>query len=117
MSLRPRVFLASNVFSPQELGANEKIDFQTQPPKNYTNIKQKGGAVAELMRYLNELENDETQLLALWEYFQDIEKKLPRELTTEPEGIVFSDPNLLRTMLGQTRSMLLRKLTSPKGFQ
>lgn len=30
MSLKPKVFLASNVFSPEELGSNEKIDLQTR---------------------------------------------------------------------------------------
>jgi DNA repair exonuclease SbcCD nuclease subunit len=94
----------------------EKIIFQTTPPIDDNHVKQDGGAIAELIHYLDELDRNQAQLLDLSKYFHDIAKKLPRDLTADAEAVDFSNPKFLQTILSQTRSMLLRKLMShPKS--
>jgi len=49
MSLRPKVFLASNVFSPKELGSNEKIDLQTR--ERLKNLWDKLNSISDLKTF------------------------------------------------------------------
>ena len=49
MSLRPKVFLASNVFSPEELGSNEKIDLQTR--ERLKNLWDKLNSISDLKTF------------------------------------------------------------------
>ena len=88
----------------------EKVLFQTNPPVGDKAMPKGDGAVAELLQYLEELQTDDGQLLELVQYLEDLDGKLPRELKSGTDGVDLSDSKWLRSILSQTRPMLIRKL-------
>lgn len=95
----------------------EKIQFHTQPPETGEEMERSDNAIAQLLRFVKFLEDDDDQLLAMAEYLQDLEKKLPPELKAGSEAVSLSNPLWLKEMLTQVAPMLIHRLTVQKGKQ
>ena len=70
MSLRPKVFLASNVFSPKELGSNEKIDLQTR--ERLKNLWDKLNSISDLKTFIGRFPTQEELKKAILSFDPDI---------------------------------------------
>ena len=71
-----------------------------------------GGPVAEMLRYLGEVQADPSRLRELAGVLDELGKKLPREVREGDEGLLLHDEQWLAGILGQVRPMLIRRLMS-----
>ncbi len=95
----------------------EKILFRTALPPSSGSPKQPEGAVAELVGIFDELTADPFARCELAEELADLEKKLPRELKGEPDGLRFNDADWLGGLLTEVRPMLIQRLLRQGGAE
>jgi exonuclease SbcD len=88
----------------------EKIAFATVLPASPGSPGRPEGALAELVKLCDELAADPDTRRELAAELTDLEKKLPRELTVEPENLRFDDADWLADLLEQVQPMLLQRL-------
>lgn len=88
----------------------EKVMVSTKTPVDTQSLKTAGGAVSELLHYIDELRADPQGLKMLGEVLEDLERKLPRELKGREGTVALNDPQWLAGILEQVRPMLLRRL-------
>jgi exonuclease SbcD len=93
----------------------EKIVFTTALPSSLGSTGRSEGALAELANLFDELAADPDTRRELAAELADLEKKLPRELTVEPEGLSFDDADWLADLLQQVRPLLLHRLLHREG--
>ena len=94
----------------------EKVKFCTNLPVSEKDFKSSDGAIGELLNVLDELYADADGLQGLAEVLADLEIKLPRELKEGADGLMFKDPEWLKSMLDQVRPILLRRLIHKEKF-
>jgi exonuclease SbcD len=88
----------------------EKVKLLTRPPLDGRRLESAGGPVGELIRYLDELQNDPESLASLGEVLAEFRKRLPREITEGDEAIAPQETAWMRELLGTVRPMLVRRL-------
>lgn len=90
----------------------EKVKLRTEPPQDMKSLERAGGPVAEMLRYLDEVQADPSRLRELAGVLDELDKKLPREVREGDEGLLLDDEQWLAGILGQVRPMLIRRLLS-----
>ena len=90
----------------------EKVKLRTEPPQDMKSLETAGGPVAEMLRYLDEVQADPSRLRELAGVLDELGKKLPREVREGDEGLLLHDEQWLAGILGQVRPMLIRRLLS-----
>ena len=90
----------------------EKVKLSTEPPQDMKSLERAGGPVAEMLRYLDEVQADPSRLRELAGVLDELDKKLPREVREGDEGLLLDDEQWLAGILGQVRPMLIRRLLS-----
>jgi len=85
----------------------EKVLFRTRPLGGGVRLE---GAVGELLALMDELSADPAALGRLSSELADLDKKLPRELREESETWRPGDPDRLKELLAEAKSMLMRRL-------
>ena len=90
----------------------EKVKLRTEPPQDMKSLEPAGGPVAEMLRYLDEVQADPSRLRELAGVLDELGKKLPREVREGDEGLLLHDEQWLAGILGQVRPMLIRRLMS-----
>jgi hypothetical protein len=88
----------------------EKVRLSTEPPQDRRSPEPASGPVAEMLRYLDEIQADPSRVRELAAVLDELEKKLPRELREGDEGVRLGDAQWLAGILGQVRPMLMRRL-------
>lgn len=89
----------------------EKVRLQTTVPIDMRGLESTEGPLAELTRYLEELQVDPDLLNTLGGVLDDLVKQMPRELKTPDEGFVLGDRKWLVRMIELVRPMLIQRLT------
>ena len=90
----------------------EKVEFRTLPYRSVTELVSAGGPLAELLQYLDQLEDDEDALRELTAELQDISRKLPACVTEGPDPLDFQNLAYLRRALKQVEPLLVTRLLS-----
>jgi len=85
----------------------EKVLFRTRPLGGGARLD---GAVGELLALMDELSADPASLGRLSSELADLDKKLPRELREGSETWRPGDPDRLKELLAEAKSMLMRRL-------
>jgi hypothetical protein len=85
----------------------EKVRFRTRPLGGGARLE---GAVGELLALMDELTVDPAALGRLSSELADLDKKLPRELREGSETWRPGDPDRLKELLAEAKSMLMRRL-------
>jgi exonuclease SbcD len=88
----------------------EKIGFATTLPPSLRSPGRPAGALAELVNLFDQLAADPGARSQLAAELTDLEKKIPRELRGEPDGLRFDDADWLGDLLRQVQPMLLQRL-------
>ena len=88
----------------------EKIKLCTSLPRGPDPAEWADGPIGELVRYIEELQTDETALAGLEAELADLTKKLPPELKDGLDATDLTSPNALREVLGQVRPLLMARL-------
>jgi nitrogenase molybdenum-iron protein alpha/beta subunit len=88
----------------------EKIKFHTTLPASEQDLQTGDGAIGELVSLFDEMSSNPDMVLTLSEEFSDIEKKIPKELKEDSDGLKFDDFDWLTGILKQVRPMLLQRL-------
>jgi exonuclease SbcD len=87
----------------------EKVQLDTTAPDTAGKTRS-SGAVSVLLELMEELERDPENGVSLATELQDLERKLPAELTTGLEAVRPADPAWVASLLRQVRPMLLKRL-------
>lgn len=90
----------------------EKVKLGTAVPLQPKFSESIDGPMGEVLHCLEAIRTDADQLESLGKSLGDLFQKLPRELKDGPEAIAPDNNEWLSGILGQVRSMLLRRLTS-----
>jgi hypothetical protein len=88
----------------------EKIKFHSALPATEQNLQKSDGAIGELVSLFDELSANPDMVRALSDEFRDIEKKIPKELKGDADGLKFDDFDWLSEILNQARPLLLQRL-------
>jgi DNA repair exonuclease SbcCD nuclease subunit len=88
----------------------EKVRLRTREPIDRGALAEHEDVVGQLVRSLDELRQDEEALTELLGEFDDLKRKLPRELREGEEGIRLDDPETLRGALDDVEQLLLPRL-------
>lgn len=88
----------------------EKLRLTTSDPQQREFRTDEQGPFAELMRYLDELPNDDKALSQLTEELKDLAKKLPPELTQSPDGLPLTQIDWVREVVRELKPLLLDRL-------
>lgn len=88
----------------------EKVKFGTETSFEGDADDSSAGPVGELLRYLDDVENDPDQLKSLVESLGGLKEKLPREFREGPEAMALEDTSWILGLLNQIRPMLLHRL-------
>ena len=88
----------------------EKIKFQTALPAAQQDLPKNDGAIGELVSLFDEMSANPDMVQALSDEFSDIEKKIPKELKGDADGLKFDDFDWLSEILKQARPLLLQRL-------
>lgn len=95
----------------------EKIELLTSPEVAIDQLREARGLVADLLRHVDHVRNDEgdAELLHLARVLDPIKKKLARELSAM--GLELEDGDTLRIILGEAEALLAQRLTdgAPEG--
>ncbi len=85
----------------------EKVRFRTRPLGGGARLE---GAAGELLALMDELSADPAALARLSSELADLDKKLPREFREGSETWRPGDPDRLKELLAEAKSMLMRRL-------
>jgi DNA repair protein SbcD/Mre11 len=88
----------------------EKVKWRTAPYRDALEGGDCSGPLATLHEYLQELRSDEGQLAQLAEVLDDLQRKLPDELTRGDEGLGFGDADQMRQWLDEVEPLLFSRL-------
>jgi DNA repair exonuclease SbcCD nuclease subunit len=88
----------------------EKVKLLTEAPHDVKSLKSAGGPVAEIARYLDEVQADPSRLRELAGALGELNKKLPKELREGEDGLLLDDQQWVAGILGQVRSLLIHRL-------
>jgi DNA repair exonuclease SbcCD nuclease subunit len=88
----------------------EKIRLETSPPSASLDSGLLDGPLGEIMSLVGELVADEDQLRQLGDSLEDLDRKLPADLTTDEDKLRLRDPAELRRALDEVKSLLLARL-------
>jgi len=88
----------------------EKIKFHTALPAAEQDLQKSDGAIGELVSLFDEMSSNADMVRALSDEFSDIEKKIPKALTGDADGLKFDDFDWLSEILNQARPLLLQRL-------
>ena len=88
----------------------EKVKFQTSAARDFDDVALADGPIGELLRYVDELRNNESELLELSGELADLRRKLPDELTRGEDALALDDPHRLRDWLEEVQPLLLTRL-------
>ena len=108
---------SASLYSGGEMIWVEKIKLRSTPALEMQSVDSASGPLAELVHHLNEMRSDPDQLKNLGGVFEDLRKKLPKELGQGAEGLLLDDPEWLAQILGQVSPMLIRRLMGKGGNQ
>jgi hypothetical protein len=72
-------------------------------------------AVAQFVNALRTLRTDDVQLATLGDELADLRRKLPSEADEGEDGLRLADPGTLRRLLDEVESLVVGRLTSPRG--
>ncbi|MCK4445747.1 MAG: DNA repair exonuclease [Candidatus Marinimicrobia bacterium] len=87
----------------------EKIKIQAEHKPADKKIFNSGSPIAELLDYINEIQDDPKILSVIENEFTDLRRKLPSELTEGSEVINFSNKDWISGILNQVGPMLLNR--------
>ena len=73
------------------------------------------GPIEELREVLEQYRTEPGSLHAVIEELADLKRRLPPELTSDPDGPRLSDDEWLRTLLGQVEPFLMDVLLKSEG--
>lgn len=88
----------------------EKVKFRTAATHNLNEAARVDGPLGELLRYFNELSDDDRQLSELSQELADLRRKLPDELTRGEDSLALDDPDRLREWLREVQPLLIGRL-------
>jgi exonuclease SbcD len=88
----------------------EKVEFQTRSARA---VVVPDGPIEELREVLDQLRADPAALAALGEELAELRRKLPAELTGDPDAPRLSDPGWLLGLLDEVQPFLLDLLLRP----
>ena len=88
----------------------EKVKFGTSPQRDVDPASHDEGPLAELVRFFEELRNDDVQLAGLAADLTEFKKKLPDDLQRREGGLRFDDPHWLRDVLNEVEPFLISRL-------
>ena len=88
----------------------EKVKIRTAAVRDLDEDALADGPVGELLRYLQELRSDETQLAELVEELAELRRRLPDELLRGEETLALNDPDCLRRWLDEIQPLVTSRL-------
>lgn len=89
----------------------EQVKIRTDYPKERSQIDCSEGPVGDLVRYLDQLADDDQALIGLAEEFKELGRKLPSELADGPDGIRLDQVEWMKEIVKEIKPMLLDRLT------
>lgn len=95
----------------------EKIKIHTALPASEQDFQKSEGAIGELISIFEEMDSSTERVQALSEEFNDIVKKMPKELKGDSGSHGFDDVDWLSNLLKQVRPMLLKRLARKGVFE
>lgn len=90
----------------------ERITRRTTLPMHLDLAQASEGPIGELVRYIEETRNDEGSLTLLANELDELQQKLPAELTEQPDAVRFNSPTGVRDLLDDVRHLLAYRLTA-----
>lgn len=88
----------------------EKVKLQTSPPAATLDGALLDGPLGEIMTLISELDTDDVQLEQLGAELEDLDRKLPADLSGDDDKLKLRDLDELRQALGEVKSLLLERL-------
>ncbi len=95
----------------------EKVRFDTRMPDSANLLDQKDGAIGELLKLFDELSMQTSLQQELVRELADLERKIPRELKDEAEGLKFEDSEWMKNTLKQVCPMLIKRLLKKRTIE
>jgi DNA repair exonuclease SbcCD nuclease subunit len=89
----------------------EKVILNTRPEGDPVLLRSRSDSVGALLRTLDGLRNDESELTSLVEELAELKRKLPRELLEGPDAARIADAAGVRVLLDDIESLLLPLLS------
>jgi len=86
----------------------ERVEIDTAP---FHNVTMPDGPYEELQEIIAQLGSDPTSMSAVVDELAELKRKLPAELTQDPEGPRLSDARWLQSLLSQVQPLLMDLLT------
>ncbi len=87
----------------------EKVKVRTHSPVDLEQVRLREDAIGELLRSIHDLGDDDLAELA--GHFTDLSSKLPKELREVGDAFDPTDPETIRSLVGEVEQMLLPRLT------
>lgn len=98
-----------------DAGWVEKVRLSTSAAFDLEELRGRDDALGQLARTLRELRGDDASLGSLAAELAELERKLPREARSGPDGLRLDDPAFLREVVEDVEHMLLPMLLSKGG--
>ena len=90
----------------------ESITRHTTLPIHLDLAQASEGPIGELVRYIDEIQKDEGNLELLAKELDDLQHKLPSELSEQPDALRYNSPTGVRALLDDVRHLLVDRLTA-----
>ncbi|MEQ9409476.1 MAG: DNA repair exonuclease [Fuerstiella sp.] len=95
----------------------EKVLIRTAPVEDPAAEALESGPMAELLRYFDDLEDDEALLREIAVELESLQRKLPDELNRDDVPVVPAESEQLRRLLQQVRPLLIHRLQCQEAAQ
>lgn len=93
----------------------ERISRKTMLPMHLDLAQATDGPIGELVCYIEEIRNDDNSLSLLAKELDQLQQRLPAELTEQPEAVRFNSPAGVANLLDDVRHLLAYRLSSEGG--
>ncbi len=90
----------------------ESVRFGTQPLLSFERLRQRGDALGQLARSIDELRREPAQLGEFLPQFEDLKNKLPLEARQGPGALKLDEVDTLASVLDEVESLLLTRLAA-----
>lgn len=101
----------------QQMAWVEKVTFDTAPPFNESELAESEGPIGDLLRYFQNIENDDEVLSQFGKELKDLRSKIPRAVQSGDDALDLESTESIRSLLEETRKTLLVRLLAEESTE